>query len=135
MPSPLFDRTALRIKPLSERIHDLDRNAILDLGTSTQGKGHQEIKSIAQNMVIARKQGSSIILMLGGHVIRAGVQKFIMDLVDRGYINCLAMNGAGIIHDFEFSLMFYTPQKCTLEGKYQLPEIQKVDKKSTYRAH
>jgi hypothetical protein len=110
MQSPLFDRTALKIKPLSERIHDLDRKTILDLGASIPDKRHQEIKSIAQNMVIARKQGSSIIFMLGGHVIRAGVQKFIIDLVDRGYISCLSMNGAGIIHDFEFALIGATTE-------------------------
>ena len=110
MPSPLFDRSALKIKPLSERIHDLDRSVVLGLEVLSQGEVCEEIRAVAAAMVASRKQGSSIILMVGGHVIRAGVQRFIMDLMARGYISCLSMNGAGIIHDFEFALIGATTE-------------------------
>jgi len=48
--------------------------------------------------------------MMGGHVIRSGVQKYIIDLMTRGYISCLAMNGSGIIHDFELALIGATTE-------------------------
>jgi len=110
MSSPLFDRSALKIKPLTERTHDLDRSVVLDMETPAAGEPCAEIRTVARNMVAAREQGSGIILMMGGHVIRSGVQRFIMDLMTRGYISCLSMNGAGIIHDFEFALIGATTE-------------------------
>ena len=110
MPSPLFDRSALKIKPLTERTHDLDRSVVLDMETPAADEPCSEIRTVARNMVAARERGSSIILMMGGHVIRAGVQRFIIDLMARGYISCLSMNGAGIIHDYEFALIGATTE-------------------------
>jgi len=110
MPSPLFARSALKIKPLAERTHDLDRSVVLDLEISVAGEPCEEIRVVARNMVAARERGSSTILMMGGHVIRAGVQRFIIDLMARGYISCLSMNGAGIIHDYEFALIGATTE-------------------------
>ena len=49
-------------------------------------------------------------MMMGGHVIRSGVQKYIIDLMTRGYIDCLATNGSGIIHDFELALIGATTE-------------------------
>lgn len=48
--------------------------------------------------------------MMGGHVIRAGVQKYLIDLMEKGFISCLAINGAGMIHDFEFALIGATTE-------------------------
>lgn len=110
MSSPLFDRSTLKIKSLAERVHDLDRGVVLELEAPASGQLCGEISVVARNMVAARERGSGVILMMGGHVIRAGVQKFIMDLMARGYISCLSMNGAGIIHDFEFALIGATTE-------------------------
>jgi hypothetical protein len=41
--------------------------------------------------------------MMGAHVIRAGVSRFIVDLMERGLITHVAMNGAGPIHDWELA--------------------------------
>jgi hypothetical protein len=110
MASPLFDRSTLKIKNLCERHHDLDLSVVLDLEDFVPSKVREEMSSVARNMFFARERGSSIILMMGGHVIRAGVQKFIMDLMSRGLINCLVMNGAGVIHDFEFAMIGATTE-------------------------
>lgn len=48
--------------------------------------------------------------MMGAHVIRAGVQKYIIDMMERGYITALAGNGACAIHDYEFSLIGQTTE-------------------------
>jgi hypothetical protein len=45
-----------------------------------------------------------VILMMGAHVLRAGVQRHLIDLLERGLVTLVAMNGAGVIHDFEFAL-------------------------------
>ena len=41
--------------------------------------------------------------MMGAHVLRAGVNRHIIDLVERGFIDHIAMNGAGAIHDYELA--------------------------------
>ena len=110
MPAPIFDRSSLKIKPLSERIHDLSRDAILDLETPATFEYQEEMRIVAEKILQAKKKGSSTIVMMGGHVIRSGVQNYIIDLMSRGYIGCLAMNGSGIIHDFELALIGATTE-------------------------
>ena len=41
---------------------------------------------------------------IGAHVIKTGISPVLIDLMERGYVSALAMNGAGIIHDFEIAL-------------------------------
>jgi hypothetical protein len=41
--------------------------------------------------------------MMGAHLLRAGVSRHIIDLVEKGYLTGIAMNGAGAIHDFELA--------------------------------
>ena len=41
--------------------------------------------------------------MMGAHVLRAGVSRQIIDLAQRDFIDHIAMNGAGVIHDYELA--------------------------------
>ncbi len=61
-------------------------------------------------MVAAHERGAQVIFTMGAHVIRAGVQRFIIDLMERGIITHLAGNGAVGIHDFEFALIGATTE-------------------------
>jgi len=107
-----FDRTALNIKSLSEREHDLDISIVTQLA-SNDTFFSKELQIVAKHIVLAKKKGASIILMIGGHVIRSGIQKYIIDLMERGYISCLAMNGGAMIHDFEFALIGATTESVS----------------------
>lgn len=51
----------------------------------------------------AREHGSAAILMYGAHLIRNGAAVIVTRLMERGWITHLATNGAGSIHDWEFS--------------------------------
>jgi len=42
---------------------------------------------------------------MGAHVLRAGVARHLIDLMQRGLLTHIAMNGAGPIHDWEFALI------------------------------
>jgi hypothetical protein len=48
---PLFDRSALKIKHLNERIHDLDRGVVLGLSNPSSNKVREEISVIARNII------------------------------------------------------------------------------------
>jgi hypothetical protein len=106
----LFDRNSLIIKPLAERSHDLALSIIMDPGEVSVFMRSSPLKAVAERISASRKKGCPVILMMGAHVLRAGVQKFIIDLMERDYISCIAMNGAGIIHDYEFSLIGATTE-------------------------
>lgn len=119
----MFDRSLLKIKPLEERIHDLDISIVSPLRTNETFKLSKKFELIAQQIIDAKNKDSSIIFMIGAHVIRSGVQNYIIDLMKRGYISCLAMNGAGIIHDFEFALIGATTESVATyikEGQFGL---------------
>jgi len=99
----LFDKTALKIKPLREREHNLDLGSILSLKAISPDRVPNAMQQVGSQIVKSRQRNAPTILMMGAHVIRSGVQRYIIDLMERGYIQCLTMNGSGIIHDYEFS--------------------------------
>lgn len=123
MPSPLFDRNALWTESLSMRKHKLDISIIKDLNANKNLSIDNRIKKVATHIDNAKRKNASIIMMIGGHVVRSGVQKYIIDLIERGYIACLAMNGGCMIHDFEFALIGATTEnvaKYIHEGQFGL---------------
>ncbi|MGC1619943.1 MAG: hypothetical protein WA765_15750 [Candidatus Acidiferrum sp.] len=52
----------------------------------------------------ARKQRAAILWGIGGHVIKVGLGPVLIDLMKRGFVSSIAMNGAALIHDFEIAL-------------------------------
>ena len=52
----------------------------------------------------ARAGGRGIVWGLGAHVIKTGLSPVVVDLMERGYVSAVALNGAGVIHDFELAL-------------------------------
>ena len=63
--------------------------------------GARDVRRVVQAIVDARKREGGVIWGLGAHVIKTGLSPIIIDLMTRGYVSALALNGAGIIHDFE----------------------------------
>ncbi len=99
----IFDRSRLIVKPLAERQHDLALDRWLSLDDPTPDFAHPHLHEIARRLKAARERGSARILMMGAHVLRAGVNRHIIDLLDRGALTHIAMNGAGAIHDWELA--------------------------------
>ena len=52
----------------------------------------------------ARKNDGGIVWGLGAHVIKTGLAPIIIDLMERGFVSAIALNGAGVIHDFEVAI-------------------------------
>jgi hypothetical protein len=66
--------------------------------------GGRDVRRVVEAIVAARRNGAGIVWGLGAHVIKTGVSPVLIDLMRRGYVSAIAMNGAGIIHDFEVAL-------------------------------
>ncbi len=122
MPFPQFDRSRLVLKPLGERIHDLDLTVMMD-PEATPAYQHPTIDLLAQRIRQAREKGAAVLFMMGAHVIRAGAAPCLIRLIEEGYITHFALNGAGGIHDFEFALIGATTEsvaKYISEGQFGL---------------
>ena len=68
------------------------------------------LRDFLQSWVVARADGRPAIAMLGGHVIKTGVQRPLLALLDAGAFTAVALNGAAAIHDFEIALFGQTSE-------------------------
>src|SRR3989440_1105444 len=66
--------------------------------------GAKDLKAVVAALRDAKRRDGGIIWGLGAHVIKTGVSPIVVDLMRRGYVSAIAMNGAGLIHDFEVAL-------------------------------
>jgi hypothetical protein len=98
-----FDRSRLIVKPLAERSNDLEIGRWLALDGPAPEYSHPQLPDLARRIRVATQSGASRILMMGAHVLRAGVNRHIIDLLERGALSHIAMNGAGVIHDYELA--------------------------------
>ena len=64
----------------------------------------QDLRELASAIHTARKRKSAILWGIGGHVIKVGLAPVLIDLMDKGYVSGIAMNGAALIHDFEIAM-------------------------------
>ena len=70
----------------------------------------QNLREIAARVRRARNLGKPIIWGLGGHVIKTGLSSIIIDLMGRGFVNAIAVNGSVLIHDAEIALVGSTSE-------------------------
>ncbi|MDQ6678435.1 MAG: hypothetical protein M3Z09_14205, partial [Acidobacteriota bacterium] len=64
---------------------------------------HPQLAELAQRLHAAQRAGASRILMMGAHVFKAGMNLYLIDLLERRFFTHVAMNGAGAIHDYELA--------------------------------
>ena len=98
-----FDRSRLLIQPLAAREHDLHLENWLELDAQAPAFAHPQLGIVGARLRKARECGAARILMMGAHVLRAGVNRHIIDLMERGLLSHVAINGAGAIHDYELA--------------------------------
>lgn len=123
MPFELFDRTKLNLKPLSERIHDMHREEMLDPHGELPAFEHPTINLLADKIASSRERGATVLLMMGAHLIKTGASALLIPLMEQGFITHLALNGAGAIHDFELALAGATTESVARyisEGQFGL---------------
>jgi len=80
-----------------------------------------DFREIVGRMVQAATSNRTIILAMGAHPIKVGLNPIILDLMERGIISGVAMNGAGIIHDSEVAMAGNTSEDVAAvlgEGRF-----------------
>jgi len=84
-----------------------------------------DFRKIVNNIVRAAQSGKMVVLAMGAHPIKVGLNPVIIDLLEQGIIGGLAMNGAGIIHDTELAMVGYTSEDVSTQlrdGQFGMAE-------------
>jgi hypothetical protein len=63
----------------------------------------RDFLSVVTAIAAARKNERAVVVMLGGHIVKTGLAPLLIDLMKRGVITHLAMNGSAAIHDYEIA--------------------------------
>jgi hypothetical protein len=83
------------------------------------------LRAVTNAIVKAHRKRRPVIVGIGAHVIKVGLAPIITDLMKRGIITAVAMNGAGIIHDFELAFLGHTSEEVDAEiddGRFGMAE-------------
>jgi hypothetical protein len=62
-----------------------------------------DLRQVVHHLHRAHLEGKTVVAAIGGHVIKTGCGPYLIDWIERGVINAIAMNGAAAIHDFELA--------------------------------
>ncbi|MBN2224596.1 MAG: hypothetical protein JW765_07985 [Deltaproteobacteria bacterium] len=86
----------------------------LTIGEFIEGLGKilaaGDLRTVIGAVVRAVEAGRPVMAAMGAHVIKVGLSPLIIDLMERGIISLVALNGAGIIHDFELAYAGFTSE-------------------------
>lgn len=108
--------------PLRERknkmIMERDRSGAITAGMSVSALlaampkqlGAEALLKVIDAVVAARSKGKPVIVAMGAHVLKCGLQPVLKALVEADAITAFALNGAGSIHDYELSLIGATSE-------------------------
>ena len=70
----------------------------------------KEFQAVAEAIVAAHRRHKTVLWMFGAHVIKVGLSPLLIELIKRKVVTAIAMNGAGVIHDFELAFMGSTSE-------------------------
>ena len=68
------------------------------------------LKEVVKAILSAHKNKRPVVVGMGAHVIKVGLNPLLVDLMRKGIVNCVALNGAGAIHDFEVATLGRTSE-------------------------
>ena len=70
-----------------------------------------QLRAVAASVVRGREKRRPLIWGMGAHVLKVGLAPLIIDLMECGFITAIALNGAGIVHDFETAIAGQTSEE------------------------
>jgi hypothetical protein len=73
--------------------------------------GGETLRALVADLLRARSLAKPILWGLGAHVLKVGLSPVVIDLMEKGFVTGLALNGAGIVHDFELAVAGQTSEE------------------------
>jgi len=131
-----IDLSRVRTYPLTSRRSKVDARAlgrplgpgasVADLlGSLPDVLAGRELREAARELAQRRRSGGSIVLGMGAHPVKVGLSPLIVDWIERGVLAAVAMNGAGIVHDFELASVGQTSEEVAeqlADGSFGMSE-------------
>lgn len=134
-PDDLHTLQQVQTFPISQRQHKV---TVADFINVQAWQGHrglqslfprilkgQDIVTIVEAFAAAQQRRRAVIFAMGAHVIKCGLNPLLIDMMRRGWLHGLALNGAGVIHDFEVALIGATSEDVAQnlgEGRFGMVE-------------
>ncbi len=69
-----------------------------------------DFPELVERLVTSNMEERPIIIGMGAHVIKVGLNPILIDLMERGIVTGIALNGAGIVHDTEIAMVGRTSE-------------------------
>ena len=119
--TPKIDRTRVRTQPARRRtskVKTLDEAKPLPEGASVSELleslpdllGGADLNAAIDAWATAWQKDRLVLFGFGAHLIKVGLAPIVVDLMERGAIGGLMMNGAGCVHDLELAMMGRTSE-------------------------
>lgn len=112
----VFDPAQIKTYPVKGRtnkvkygdLREIDEvmNTIIDLPEEIK----RNIEALAHEIIERREKGQPILLFTGGHLVKNGLNRLLVDLIHKDLFTVISGNGATSIHDFELALMGETSE-------------------------
>ncbi len=129
---PLLNKKKIRTVSIHERqskvsLQDFGRPPIpgADMKSFLQSlprlQAGADFLELGNSIIQARRLDKPIVWGMGAHLVKVGLNPVLIDLMERGWISALAVNGALMIHDFEIALAGHTSEDVDqnlLKGNY-----------------
>ncbi|HEY3319471.1 MAG TPA: hypothetical protein VGP72_03205 [Planctomycetota bacterium] len=108
MPHLMLDRFKLKMEPLANRPMNKQFIEKHHVPVSAQPKNlsaaaKDSVGEVCARIRAARSTRRPVMLATGAHTIKNGLGPVLIHLLETGWVTHVATNGAGIIHDWEFS--------------------------------
>jgi hypothetical protein len=127
-----LDLDGIQTIPIGSRIHKVNREAF---GRAVEVEASaaelldslpdilavQRLRELGQAIADARAAGRRVLVGIGGHVIKVGLGPLLIDMVRRGLVTDLALNGSAAIHDVEIALVGKTSEHVSetiIDGRF-----------------
>lgn len=84
-----------------------------------------DLREVLASLQSARARKKAVLWGIGGHVIKVGLGPLLIELMERGFVSGIAMNGAALIHDYEIALSGQTSEDVEAAlgaGKFGMAE-------------
>ena len=85
----------------------------------------RDLRALTSAILAAKSRKRAILWGIGGHVIKVGLAPVLIELMNRGFVSGIAMNGAALIHDFEIAMAGNTSEDVDAslgEGQFGMAE-------------
>lgn len=118
-----LDLSRRTTRPLAERVNKVRLDAFSQPPAPDADPAEIDVLSLLPDILVGRdfpgyvaavaeaqRADRPFLLMIGGHVIKTGQSRLIIDLMERGVVTHLAANGSVSIHDFEIALIGETSE-------------------------